>query len=192
MFRYSLPRNAHPLTSPHFRPKPHHTPPTDYNYFNLDNFVFQQVSGTAMGAIFSPTIANIFMSTILRKFLTTQAIAPLLLTRYIDDIFIIWPDTIPKLTKFLDDLNTFHPKLHFTYQYSTSTIDFLDLTIFKGTAFHFVNILDTKSIQKAHNLYQYLHFTSSHPQNVFTLKENVFVLCALTPPRKHMQQWFLP
>ena len=112
----------------------------NYNYFNL---VFQQVSGTAMGAIFSPTIANIFMSTILRKFLTTQAIAPLLLTRYIDDIFIIWPDTIPKLTKFLDDLNTFHPKLHFTHQYSTSTIDFLDLTIFKGTAFHFVNILDT-------------------------------------------------
>ena len=63
----------------------------NYNYFTFDNLTFQQIKGTAMGAVFSPTIANIFMSTILRDFLSTQSTTPLLITRYIDDIFIIWP-----------------------------------------------------------------------------------------------------
>ena len=119
-----------------------------------------------MGAVFLPTIANIFMSTILRDFLHTQKTVPLLVTRYIDDIFIIWTESTQELTSFLADLNSFHPNLHFTHQNSTSSIDFLDLTIYKGTAFHFTNILDTKTFQKPLNLYQYLHFSSNHPRNI--------------------------
>ena len=53
-----------------------------------------------MGATFSPTIANIFMSTILRDFLQTQQIQPLLITWYIDDIFMIWTDSTDNLTTF--------------------------------------------------------------------------------------------
>ena len=120
-----------------------------------------------MGAPFSPTIANIFMSTILRDFLPTQHSKPLLITRYIDDIFMIWTDSTDELTLFLNDLNRFHPNLHFTHQHSPSSIDFLDLTIYKGFSFAITNILDTKTFQKQLNLYQYLHFTSSHPQNIF-------------------------
>ena len=66
----------------------------NYNYFAFDNFIFQRIKGTAMGAVFSPTIANIFMSTILCDFLHTQKTLPLLVTRYIDDIFIIWTESI--------------------------------------------------------------------------------------------------
>ena len=72
-----------------------------------------------MGAAFSPTVANIFMSVILRKFLNTQQ-QPLLLARYIDDIFMIWPNN-QELDQFLHDLNDFHPNLHFTHEHSTST-----------------------------------------------------------------------
>jgi hypothetical protein len=32
------------------------------NYFELSDFIFRQKSGIVMGASFSPTIANIFMS----------------------------------------------------------------------------------------------------------------------------------
>ena len=44
----------------------------NHNYFTFGRHIFQQVKGTAMGAAFSPTIANIFMSSVLRSFLHTQ------------------------------------------------------------------------------------------------------------------------
>ena len=137
------------------------------NYFTFNNFTFQQVKGTAMGAPFSPTIANIFMSIMLQDFLKTQQTHPLLIKRYIDDIFMIWTGPTLKLTSFLNDLNAFHHNLHFTHQQSPTSIDFLDLTIYKSLTFPFTNLLDTKTFQKHLNLYQYLHFTSDHPINIF-------------------------
>ena len=139
----------------------------NYNYFTLGQLTFQQIKGTAMGAPFSPTMANIFMSTIVKSFLRTQSIQPLLIKRYIDDIFMIWTDTLDNLGNFLTKLNTFHPNLHFTHQQSSSSIDFLDLTIYKGPFFEFTNILDTKTFQKQLNLYQYLHYSSHHTSNIF-------------------------
>ena len=140
----------------------------NHNYFTFANFIFQQIKGTAMGAAFSPTtIANIFMSTILERFLNTQHTQPLLLVRYINDIFMVWTDTTDKLNSFLRDLNGFHPNLRFTHQQSQHSTDFLDLTIYKGTQFNTCNILDTKTYQKPLNLYQYLHYTSAHPPKVF-------------------------
>ena len=118
-----------------------------------------------MGTAFSPTIANIFMSVCIRKFLTTQKIKPLLLKRYIDDIFLIWTDTMETLQTFLDSLNNFHPSLQFTYTISQDSTDFLDLTIYKGPSYQITNKLDTKTNQKQQNLYQYLHFSSEHTRN---------------------------
>ena len=59
----------------------------NYNYIRFGHHTFQQIKGTAMGAAFSPTIANIFMSSIIRSFLLTQPIQPHTVTKYIDDIF---------------------------------------------------------------------------------------------------------
>ncbi len=139
----------------------------NYNYFEFANYIFQQIKGTAMGAAFSPTIANIFMSVILRQFLRTQQIQPLIILRYIDDIFMIWPDSTTTLQSFLTALNSFHPNLHFTHQQSEHTIDFLDLTIYKGQHFTVTNLLDTKTFQKPQNLYQYLHYHSNHPKAIY-------------------------
>ena len=139
----------------------------NYNYFTFANLTFQQTNGTAMGAAFSPTIANIYMSTVVRYFLQTQTTKPLTFKRYIDDIFMIWTDTTDELNNFLTNLNSFHTNLHFTHEQSHLTIDFLDLTIYKGTHFYFTNLLDTKTFQKPQNLYQYLHFTSTHPPKIF-------------------------
>ena len=107
------------------------------------------------------------MSSIITSFLHTQKIKPLTLTRYIDDIFIIWTDTAETLASFLQDLNTFHPNLHFTHEHSTTSVNFLDLTIFKGQNFPYTNTLDLKTFQKPLNLYQYLHYTSSHQNQVY-------------------------
>ena len=119
-----------------------------------------------MGAAFSLTIANIFMSVILRRFLCTQSHHPLLLKRYIDDIFIIWTQSQHQLETFLTALNNFHPSLHYTYSFSTENTDFLDLTIYKGPHFQCTHHLDTRTFQKPQNLYQYLHFESCHQRSV--------------------------
>ena len=137
------------------------------NYFEFASLIFQQIKGTAMGAAFSPTVANIYMSTTIRRFLRTQHKKPLLLVRYIDDIFIIWTHTERELKNFIEDLNSYNPSLSYTYQYSPSTVDFLDLTIYKSPMFTFTNILDVKTFQKQHNLYQYLHYRSSHQRSVY-------------------------
>ena len=137
------------------------------NYFEFASLIFQQINGMAMGAACSPTIANIYMSVTLRKFLRTQNHKPLLLTRYIDDIFIIWTHGQIELVQFMDNLNQFNNSLRYTYQYSSTSIDFLDLTIYKGPSFSNTKILDTCTFQKTQNLYQYLHYSSNHPKSLF-------------------------
>jgi hypothetical protein len=139
----------------------------NYNYFEFSNLIFQQIKGTAMGAAFSPSIANIYMSTVVSKFLKTQNNKPIMFVRYIDDIFMIWKDTMEELNAFITNLNSIHQNLKFTHEHSSCTIDFLDLTVYKGSNFPFTNRLDTKTFQKPLNLYQYLHFTSNHPPKVF-------------------------
>ena len=72
-----------------------------------------------------------------------------------------------ELNAFITNLNSIHQNLKFTHEHSSCTIDFLDLTVYKGSNFPFTNRLDTKTFQKPLNLYQYLHFTSNHPPKVF-------------------------
>ncbi len=83
-----------------------------------------------MGASFSPTIANIFLSITL--FLATQPLKPPVLKRYIDDIFVIWPHSSDELNTFFTALHTFHPSLHFTSTHSQTQTYFLDITIFQA------------------------------------------------------------
>ena len=139
----------------------------NFNFFEFASLVFQQIKGTSMGAAFSPTVANVYMSVTLQNFMSTQAKQPLLLVRYIDDIFMIWQHSEQDLDHFLHKLNSFNPSLQYTYNHSPHEVDFLDLSIYKSPLFPFTNSLDTKTYQKSNNLYQYLHFTSNHDKKVF-------------------------
>ena len=94
-----------------------------------------------MGVAFSPNNANIYMSITLRR----QPHKPQLLKRYIDDIMM---DTNEELNQLLRAHNKFNPSLHFTYTYSQNSIDFLDLTIYKGTTLSYTLTVDTKTYQK--------------------------------------------
>ena len=133
-----------------------------------------------MGAAFSTSIANIYMSTVLNKFLQAQKAQPLLFMRCIDDIFMIWKDTKEELNTFVTNLNLIHPNLKFTHEYSEQTIDFLDLTVYKGRGFLFTNRLDTKTFQKPLNLYQYIpsfHLQSSSQSFKALIKGEMHSFC---------------
>ena len=135
------------------------------NYFEFGSFIFKQTTGIAMGAAFSPTVANIYMSVFIKRFLSTCSETPVILLRYIDDIFMLWPKQ-HDITNFVTQLNSYHPNIKFTSTISETSIDFLDLTISKNNlssspAYH------TKTFQKQNNLYQYLAFSSMHLSSTF-------------------------
>uniref|UniRef100_A0A1X7UGQ5 GIY-YIG domain-containing protein n=1 Tax=Amphimedon queenslandica TaxID=400682 RepID=A0A1X7UGQ5_AMPQE len=136
------------------------------NFFEFADITFLQRKGTAMGAAFSPTVANIFMSTLLRKFLSSTSDRPLFMRRYIDDIFMVWPRN-KDLDKFLSELNNFHPQIKFTTTQSDTAVNFLDITIYKNSNFTATGKLSTSTYEKENNLFQYLHFESNHSISIY-------------------------
>ena len=84
------------------------------NYFELNEKVCKQISGTAIGTKFAPPYTCIFMDEMETNFLKTQQLQPF---RFIDDIFFMWTHGKEQLNLFLKDLNEFHPNLKFTYKH---------------------------------------------------------------------------
>lgn len=133
------------------------------NNFEFDNKHFLQINGTAMGTRMAPNYANIFMASIEEPFLAARSLKPLMYKRFLDDIFLIWNHGEESLLTFLDDFNSAHPSISFTYCYSKSTINFLDVTVeIRGNRIH------TNLYKKPTDRHQYLHFKSSHPRHCKT------------------------
>ena len=72
--------------------------------FEFDSKFCKQISGTAIGTMFAPPYASIFMDHIETDFLQTQDIKPWFWKIFIDDIFFIWTESEENLEKFLEDL----------------------------------------------------------------------------------------
>ncbi len=138
-----------------------------HNYFQFNDAMFHQIQGTAMGTKMAPAYANIFMAELEETLLQNYHKAPLLWKRYIDDILCIWPGTQSELKQFMSYLNTSHPTIKFTHESSQSSVDFLDITLYKGKRYRDKRILDIKPFFKKTNKFQYLQFHSAHPRQTF-------------------------
>ena len=121
-------------------------------FFEFNNDVLQQISGTAIGTKFAPPYACIFMDQIETKFLRTQSHQPMIWFRYIEDIFFIWIHGEEKLEKFMADFNAFNTNIQSTYESSKKSIAFLDLDValFNGR-------LESTVQGKPTDRHQYLH-----------------------------------
>jgi len=91
--------------------------------------------------------------------------------RYIDDALII--SSLPKwkIDNFIDKLNKMVPSIKFSLESNGTSVNFLDLTIYKGKRFYSSGLLDLKTYQKPVNAYLYIPYTSEHPMH--TLKSFV-------------------
>ena len=99
------------------------------NYFEFNGQVKHQISGTAISTKFAPTYACIFMDEIETKFLETKEFQPLVLFKYIDNVFFIWTHGPDKLVSFMTEFNNYHPNIKFTYESNKESITFLDLDV---------------------------------------------------------------
>ena len=134
-----------------------------YNTFEFNNKSYIQLQGTAMGTKLAPAYANIFMNKLEQTILSSTPFNPIYYKRYIDDIFILWPHSITDLDKFITELNSYHPLVKFTTEYSYEKITFLDINIFKGPNFETTRKLDTETYIKPTNKQAYIHANSFHP-----------------------------
>ena len=78
----------------------------------------------------------------------------------IDDIFMIWTHFVDDLHAFTSYLNSIHPTIKFTSNYSFTSIPFLDVNVFVDNG----NIT-TDLYTKATDKHQYLLHFSCHPQH---------------------------
>ena len=138
-----------------------------YNDFLFDGSFWLQKSGTAMGKIFAPSYANLYMSIIEQDFLQTRPIQPLFYKRYLDDLFLLWSDGLPSLLEFITAFNCHCPSIKFKHVIDPLSIVFLDLTIFKHTPQAPSTLLYTKVHFKTTNTLQLLHKHSFHPTHTF-------------------------
>ena len=91
------------------------------------------------------------------KILNSLVEKALLWWRYIDNIFMIWQHGEEKLKEFLKILNSCHPKIKFTAEYSLDKVNFLDVEVIRSG-----NKLLTDLYIKPTDTHQYLEFSSCH------------------------------
>ena len=117
-------------------------------------------------------------------FLNTQEYLPLVLYRYIDDLFFISTHGEEKLKFFLNDLNKYHPNINFNHE-SNSLLD---------------NKLPTYLCIKPRERDQYLHYSSSHSDHtkksiIYSQTLRLNKICSVEADfmqhKKEMKTWFL-
>ena len=133
--------------------------------FNGDDYL--QTNGAAMGHSYSVDYANIKMANWEIGALTKCPLKPLLYRRFIDDIILLWSHGFVNFLTFFNILNSHDPSIKLTYSYSTQSVNFLDIEIYKGLQFQQFGILDTRVFFKPTDSHALLHKHSFHPKHTF-------------------------
>lgn len=137
------------------------------NDFDFDGKHYLQIKGTAMGKKFAPAYADIYMSNWEETILPKCEKQPACYFRYLDDIWGIWHHTEENFGDFVEQLNSHHPTIKLKATTSFSSINFLDVTTFKGPDFPHKRRLDTKVYFKPTDSHALLHHISFHPKHTF-------------------------
>ena len=96
-----------------------------------------------------------------KELLNSSDKKPLIYLRYIDDIFGIWLDGEQSLREFHTKANSIHHQIQVDLRLSTSSLDFLDVTVKLNEG-----KLETDLFTKPTDSKSYLQFDSDHPKHV--------------------------
>ena len=131
------------------------------NSFVFGEEHYLQLRGTAMGTVMAPSYANIFMGKLETTLLERAPLKPSVWWRYIDDVFVIWPHGEECFEQFVDLINSMHPTIKFTAEWSKTSISFLDVRV----TLHDGGRITTDLYTKPTDMHQYLHRQSCHPRH---------------------------
>ena len=134
------------------------------NDFIFNKEWFLQTYGTPMGRKFAPNYANLFMAQWEKEALAKCALQPDCYLRFLDDIFIVWPHSEQEFWTFFNILNDHHPTIKLKATIHKNSVDFLDVTVYKGQRFTHSGQLDTKVFFKPTDSHELLHKNFIPPQ----------------------------
>lgn len=156
------------------------------NNFIFDDYMFKQISGTAMGTKCAPPFAcltigyqeetKLFPIELQKHFTLEECeLIKKVLKRYMDDGFLFWPSHL-NFDKFRTCLNSLDPAIKYTFEKAklvtnsdgttSQVLNFLDLKII----LHDDNTVETDIYYKETDAHDYLPYNSSHPKHC---KDNV-------------------
>ena len=97
-------------------------------YFSFQGRYYEQTEGAAMGSPISPLVANLFMEEIEVQAISTSTTPPTPWKRFVDDTFAIIKKN---RDRFLQHLNSIHPKIKFTCEEvrEDGSMPFLDILV---------------------------------------------------------------
>ena len=96
-----------------------------------------------MGKMFAPTLPNIFPAE-WEKDLFANGENIKFYKRFLDDGFLIFSGSKEKLLEFLHRVNNHDDSINITWEISAFSVNFCDVSVFKGNRFFHHNIHDTK------------------------------------------------
>ena len=94
------------------------------NIFEFSDKTYIQICGTAIGTKFAPPYAVTFTAALEEKISSKVKKKPSVWWRYIDDIFFIWEYGEESLKEFINEINSFHPTIKFTADWSKEKVSF--------------------------------------------------------------------
>ena len=106
-------------------------------------------------------ILTFFMAGFEKRIFQTSEFKPFLWLQYLDEIFCIWTHGSQRLNELFNCINSLHPTVKFTMDYSATEINFLGVTVTKTG-----NKLETDLYCKPNDTHQYHHAQSCH-RNVY-------------------------
>ena len=151
------------------------------NLLEFNNEYYLQISGTAMGTPFAVTYACIFLAELeheliitLTKIVSTDTnfYLPLLIFRYIDDIFGIFRNT-HSAELFNYHYSQLKPYINLTSEISSTIINVLDITLYTLPDFVTTGTIHTTLYQKPHNKFLFIPPYSFHHNNLSWVQEYV-------------------
>lgn len=131
-----------------------------HNYFKFDGEFYLQVMGTAMGANFAPSYANLTMGLWEANYIwfNNPYISHIIFYGgYIDDIIVIWDGQESLFLEFLQHCNNNTYSLSFTSEHHPQLQSFLDLTLY-----HHEGKILSKNYTKPTAGNSFLHHKSCH------------------------------
>jgi hypothetical protein len=138
------------------------------NYLSFQGKYYHQVSGTAMGTALAPTYANLFVAAYEKELDVPHSPGLLYYGRYIDDVLAIARGSRDVVDAFIKVLNAIHPALNFEVEASQVGLPFLDAFVQVDRASSAIGSgrIVTRVYQKPLNAYQYIPWSSYHPNSV--------------------------
>jgi len=134
-----------------------------FNIFEYNDTIYQQIDGIAMGSNCAVSIANAYMGHYLDLPLATfPGVSNYV--RFIDDIGLTYRGRENSLVELIARANELHRSIRFTYVRSHKSLDILDLTFYKDRN----GSLQYKTYQKSMNRYLYIPSHSNHPPSTIS------------------------